>query len=1151
MNNFFNIKSEEVDLKLKSLLKYKKSFEITGVTNLAKALLCEYFIRNSKKKLLFITDSEQNALKYLSDFSSLFGLSGGMFPAQDGSLYDLNRKNEYKYLNQISVLNGNFAPDFLVAPVKSMFEKFPSQKFYGENTIKIKVDEDINFDELPEKLVEMGYKRVTMVVDVGEFSIRGDIIDIYSLNDKPFRIELWGDTVTDIRIFDNKNQRSIEKVKEINILPLYKFILDDKNSKKFIKEYKEKDTELSRNYIEEIEQKHYFEGIEYFETFFNPDLKPLVELLSDDYIIVFDDYTKIKAKYETIEGDLENLYNENLTGGLTLPLKTPKHFKLSEFLSLISDKQKIYFDNFIDDKTGNLIDFSTNLVPAFSSDFDKISAFIKEEQKKGYNVIIATDYKARVSSQLDEYSIPNTEREISSDIVYLRDNLSMYGSIIDDFKAVFITDKELFNKRSKDITANKTAYTRESKDFIESINDIQPDDYVVHSIHGIGIFKGLSKQVIDGEEKDYLTLEYYGGDKLHIPAEQINMLARYRGSGNVKPALTKMGGSEWVKIKTRAKSAIEDIAQDLINLYAMRELSEGIAFEPDSIWQVEMEDAFEFTETPDQMKAILQTKADMESDKPMDRLICGDVGFGKTEVAIRAIFKAVMSSKQVALIAPTTVLALQHFRTISERFKPFPIKVAMLSGFQTSKEQKEVVKQIILGEVDVVIGTHRLLQNDISFKNLGLVVIDEEHKFGVKHKEKLKQLKKNIDILTMSATPIPRTLYMSLSGIKDMSVIDTPPVNRLPIKTYVGEYNDNLVKNAVNYELERDGQVFYLYNKVESIYEFGAKLKEIVPNASIAIAHGQMDKKKLENIMLDFLEHKYDILLCTTIIESGLDIPNANTMIIHDANRFGLAQLYQIRGRVGRTDRQAYCWCLYKNTQSLTEEAFKRLNYIREFSTLGSGYQIALRDIEIRGVGNILGTKQHGQMINVGFDTYCQLLEEAVNKLRKTPQKKEVQTIVDINVTAYIPDEWIGSKEQKMIEYKRLSDVKSLSELDLITAEWKDRFSKLSEPVENLIKLIRLRLLASRIGITQIRETDSHIRIYTPFSRAEWGIICSKAQPNITKYIKFTSAPNTLTGCVSVLLFDKSLYNFDEMFNILANLFYHIFNVSCEYNMTK
>ncbi len=519
---------------------------------------------------------------------------------------------------------------------------------------------------------------------------------------------------------------------------------------------------------------------------------------------------------------------------------------------------------------------------------------------------------------------------------------------------------------------------QENLDFIETLNDIKEGDYIVHMIHGIGVFRGLSKQSIDNEEKDYLTLEYARGDKLHIPAEQINMLCRYRGSGSVLPPLSKMGGNDWNSTKAKVKKSIEDVAQDLINLYALRKISKGYAFEPDTLWQYEMEEAFPYTETPDQMKAINETKEDMELERPMDRLICGDVGFGKTEVAIRAIFKAIMSSKQAAVVVPTTILALQHFQTISERFKPYPIRVELLSRFKTQKEQKKIINKLILGEVDVVIGTHRLLQNDIQFKDLGLLVIDEEHKFGVKDKEKLKKLKKNIDILTMSATPIPRTLYMSLSGIKDMSIINTPPTNRLPVKTFVSEFKENMVKNAINYEIEREGQIFYLYNRVESIYEFAANLKNLLPNIRLAVAHGQMDKHELERIMTEFLNHEYDVLLCTTIIESGLDIPNANTMIIHDADRFGLAQLYQIRGRVGRTDRQAFCYCFYKAGKLLTQDAVKRLKYIKEFTTLGSGYQIAMRDIEIRGVGNVLGTKQHGQMVNVGFDTYCRLLEDAV-----------------------------------------------------------------------------------------------------------------------------------------------------------------------------
>ena len=603
--------------------------------------------------------------------------------------------------------------------------------------------------------------------------------------------------------------------------------------------------------------------------------------------------------------------------------------------------------------------------------------------------------------------------------------------------------------------------------------------------------------------------------------------------------------------KLEIKKAVEDVAQDLINLYAMRKLSQGFAFEPDTVWQYEMEDSFGYTETPDQMKAISQTKEDMESDKPMDRLICGDVGFGKTEVAIRAIFKAVMSSKQAAIVVPTTILAMQHYQTISERFKPYPVKVELLSRFKSAKEQKEVIKKLILGEVDVVVGTHRLLQDDIQFKDLGLLVIDEEHKFGVAHKEKLKRLKKNIDILTMSATPIPRTLYMSLSGIKDMSVINTPPTNRLPVKTFVSEYKESIVKNAINYEIEREGQIFYLYNRVESIYEFAENLKKLLPNIRLAVAHGQMDKNQLEQIMMDFLNKEYDVLLCTTIIESGLDIPNANTMIIHDADKFGLAQLYQIRGRVGRTDRQAFCYCLYKQSKTLTQDAIKRLQYIKEFTTLGSGYQIAMRDIEIRGVGNVLGTKQHGQMVNVGFDTYCQLLEEAVLKIQDGKVEENKPAIVDINVTAYIPDEWVGSKEQKMIEYKRLADVKTESELELIRSEWKDRFSKMSEPVENLIKLVQLRLLATKAGITLIRETDSTIRIYTNLSKGEWNIISAKTDRNITKYIKYTIAPNTCSDGNSILLINRNYLNFEELFNILSNLFYHILKIGYDYNQNN
>jgi transcription-repair coupling factor (superfamily II helicase) len=576
-------------------------------------------------------------------------------------------------------------------------------------------------------------------------------------------------------------------------------------------------------------------------------------------------------------------------------------------------------------------------------------------------------------------------------------------------------------------------------------------------------------------------------------------------------------------------------------------MKEGIKFAPDTPWQVEMEEAFEYVETPDQMKAIIDVKSDMEAELPMDRLICGDVGFGKTEVAIRAIFKAVTSGRQVAIIAPTTILAMQHFQTIQERFKPFGVNVQLLCRFKGPKEQKQTLKELSSGDCDVVIATHRLLQDDVKFKNLGLLVIDEEHKFGVRHKEKLKKLKENIDILSMSATPIPRTLYMSLSGIKDMSIINTPPKNRLPVKTFVGEFNETSVKNAILHELDREGQVFYLYNRVETIEEFRLEILKLVPNAKIEIGHAQMDEKKLEKVMLDFSNKEFDILLCTTIIESGLDIPNANTIIIHDSDNFGLAQLYQLRGRVGRCEKQAYCYCFYKKNKNLTKEAFQRLKAIKEFTTLGSGYQVALRDVEIRGIGNILGTKQHGHMINVGFDTYCQLLEETINDLKGEHEEKIQPTIVDINVTAYIPEVWIGSSEQKMIEYKRLADVKSQTELDYITEEWQDRFSKPPESVLNLIKLIKIRLAATEAKITAIRETNENIRIYTPYSQAEWKIIYNNLNRNITKYIKFILAPKACTEGSSILLLNNSHMNFEEIFNILSDLFYYIHKMRHEY----
>lgn len=1098
------------------------SFAATGLTTILRLLLITKIRKITDKKVLFVTSTEQNALRYQNDLLKAFGEKSDLLPFQNISMYETVSPNRYDYAEQYRILNEK--PDIVIAPVKTILEKFPDENFYKNNSTILKVGDEIDTKILAQKFVDFGYKHSTMVSDIGEFSIRGDIVDFYSLDKHPVRIELWGDEIVDIRYFNNETQKSIEKLKSTEILPMYKFTLSDVSDDLWQKLAPKDDGE----------EKGYFEGIEIYQNYFNDKLVTVLDYFKD-YILVLDETSELYAKYEFLDKGYEEQLQENLKLELNEILKGRNHVTFEEFIQKTAGFVKVGLNNFIDSEMDEIVEFDTQTIQSFEANLDHIADFIRKflfpQHSDGWRIVIATDYPERVKEILAERNIFDVE---------YNESISSHGAVLTDFKTVILTDRELFNKRNKEITSQKRSYYKEKPEYIENINDIKEGEYVVHSIHGVGIYKGLSQQDIDGQLKDYLTIEYANKDRLHIPAEQINLLVRYRGSGSIKPKLSRMGGKDWENTKTRVKKEVEQVAYDLLRLYAKRKMQHGIQFLPDTTWQVEMEEAFEYTETPDQMKAINDVKADMESEQPMDRLICGDVGFGKTEVAMRGVFKAITSGKQVAVVVPTTILAFQHYQTMSDRFKPFGVHVELLSRFRSAKEQKETIKRLATGECDVVVGTHRLLQEGIVFKDLGLVVIDEEHRFGVRHKEKLKQLRENIDIITMSATPIPRTLYMSLSGIKDMSIINTPPKNRLPIKTYVGEWNENMVKNAITHELDREGQVFYLYNRVETIDEFKLQLQKLVPNARIAIGHGQMNEKELEKIIIDFANHEYDILLATTIIENGIDIPNANTMIIHNADKFGLAQLYQLRGRVGRSQRQAYCYCFYTKSKEITKDAVQRLKAIKEFTTLGSGYQIAMRDVEIRGVGNILGTKQHGHMVNVGFDTYCQLLEETVQELQGQAVEKSEPTIVDINVTAYIPDEWVGSAEQKMIEYKRLADVKSDVELDYITEEWKDRFAKPPESVENLIKLIRLRLSATDVRISLIRETEDNIRIYTPYSQAEWKLIQHKLPSEILKRIKFTIAPKSCAEGQSILLLNNRYMNFNEVFNILTDLFYYI-----------
>ncbi|MEB3244950.1 MAG: transcription-repair coupling factor [Vampirovibrionales bacterium] len=734
---------------------------------------------------------------------------------------------------------------------------------------------------------------------------------------------------------------------------------------------------------------------------------------------------------------------------------------------------------------------------------------------------------------------------------------------------LYITDGELFSHRrlQRSITQAARKKRDAEEEALQNVDELRPGDYVVHAKHGIGQFVTLTQMKLDGETREYLTLEYAKGDRLHVPVDQVNLLTRYRGAGDAPPKLNKMGGAEWSNAKRKVKSSIESIAKELVALYAKRAQVPGYAFDPDSPWQIELEEAFPYTETPDQWQAITDVKKDMEQQKPMDRLICGDVGFGKTEVAIRGIFKAILSGKQAAVLVPTTILAQQHYQTLAERFAPYSVRVGLLSRFRTAAEQRETVQRLQKGELDVVVGTHRLLQKDIQFKDLGLLVIDEEHRFGVAHKEKIKHLRAHVDVLTLSATPIPRTLYMSLSGVREMSLINTPPTNRAPVQTYVGPYNPAQVRMAILHELDRGGQVYFLHNRVQTIHETARHLEGLVPEARIIVAHGQMNETQLENAMLDFAQHQADILLCTTIIESGVDIPNANTMIIDQCDRFGLAQLYQIRGRVGRSDRQAYAFLYYAPEKILTEDANNRLRAIREYTALGSGYQIAQRDMEIRGVGNILGADQHGHMVAIGFDLYCQMLQDCIERIQSglepdlenaaapgermkirgdapspkglesvSPDKAE-SAIIDINVTALIPEKWVGSRDIKLTEYKRLAAIYTERALDAVRAEWQDRFGDIPPEAAQLLNLVKLRIWATELKFPQVRTDGEFLRISVPYNLTEWMQRQAKMDGKLANKLRWVAGVSSQAGSTPTLQMRLGVMDGDEIVTFLLKLF--------------
>ncbi|HEY9787236.1 MAG TPA: transcription-repair coupling factor, partial [Candidatus Obscuribacterales bacterium] len=979
----------------------------------------------------------------------------------------------------------------------------------------------------------------------GEFSIRGDIIDVFPSTGLPVRIELFDDEIESIRLFNVDNQRSVDETDTAVVPPRYWIVLpgDNEGRKELIEKLRkvaeetedsldEQAAETLKSVIESdltgFDSGQYPESAEYYFPYVSDKFATLADYFPESALLIYDEWDAITSSLMTYEEKLNHNLEEGLTTGRLLTLPRPLHFSFAEIKERVQPLQKLYFSSlpiFTEDAEHAIVGFDCHPVERFGNQMQAVIEKVRAMRKDGYQVVISTEQPQRLLGLLREWDTPakylgaqaepgdkdgaqsggptseeanavaqlmgqRPDRAGGLEVLVTRHGF-VSGFRLDDIQLFSLTDAEMFGLKRRP-TMYRRPVAEKTYERFTSVADLKVGDYVVHIKQGIGQFVGVQRIAVDNQQREYLTIQYLGDDRLYVPVDQINLLSRYRGAGDSAPRLSRLGGAEWESTKKRVKRSVKQVAEDLVNLYAIRAKQEGFSCLPDTPWQYEMEEAFPYEETPDQWQAILDVKAGLESNKPMDRLICGDVGFGKTEVAIRGVFKTVMSGKQVALLVPTTILAQQHFNTLCERFAPYPIRVGLLSRFRTAKEQREVVQKLATGECDVVVGTHRMLQKDIAFKDLGLLIIDEEQRFGVGHKEKLKQLRVMVDVLTMSATPIPRTLHMALSGARDMSLINTPPVNRLPIKTFVGEYKLPLVRTAILHEMERGGQVYFVHNRVENIEQIAFELKQLVPEARLVIGHGQMAERELENVMLDFAAHQYDVLVCTTIIESGLDIPNVNTIIVNEADKFGLAQLYQLRGRVGRSDVQAYCYCLFRPQKVLTESAQSRLKAIREFTSLGSGYQIALRDMEIRGVGNILGAEQHGHMVSVGFELYCKLLEESVNELKGVTVQAEADAQIDINVTAYIPETYVPDSDQRLIEYKRLADVKSERELSILMEEWKDRFGKPPEEVEQLVKVVKLRLLASKAQVSAIKPDPQGIRLSVSFRLQQWLPIQAK-----------------------------------------------------------
>ena len=1091
--------SKEYKEVINSIQKNKGSLLINGLLPVQKPHIAYSLYKYLSRQMIIITSSDLEAKKVYDDLNFYIKDKVEYLGFQDIYFYHLDAKDRNEEARKLKVLLKLAKGEdiILVTSIEAALKKYIPKDVLLENISTHKIGDTLNVESLSERLVELGYERVSKIEGFGQFSIRGGIIDIFSLEyTNPIRIELFDDEIESIRTFDVFTQKSIEKVQEFSITPSREFIypknIDESVARMKKDVSKHTDDDVLQN-IDKISNKTYFEGIEnYIDYIYTDENKSIFNYLSEDAIIFASDISRLKERCENYINTFKENYKVNLERGLALKNQGKLLYHYSD-LEFIASNKKFVINTLLpkpinDFNIKSIVNFEAREIPTFNAKVDVLVEELNRLKYNGYKIILATntlDRAKKLNSDLLDLGLESTiseSRDIeikSSQIIIIPARISS-GFEYKSIKYAVITDNEMIGVHKR-TSSSKSKKSKKGKK-IESFLELSVGDYVVHENNGVGRYTGIEQITVNAVKKDYMKIVYQGGDNLYVPIDQMDKVQKYIGVEEEKVKLNKLGTNEWTKAKAKVKKEIEDMTKDLIELYAKREKVKGYKFSEDTPWQSEFESLFPHQETDDQLKAIEDTKKDMESDKVMDRLVCGDVGYGKTEVAIRAIFKACMEQKQVAVLVPTTILAQQHYNTFRERFDNYPIRVEVLSRFKTPKQQKQIIEDAKKGLVDVLIGTHRIVSKDINLPNLGLVVIDEEQRFGVRHKEALKKIKSTVDVLTLSATPIPRTLHMSLSGIRDMSVIEEPPQERHPVITYVTEAKESVIQDEIERELARGGQVFFVYNRVERIEEMASMIQRLVPDAQVAVAHGRMTSKALEDIILGFLNKDYNVLVCTTIIETGMDISNANTMIVYDADKMGLAQLYQLRGRVGRSSRQGYAYLMYEKDKVLSEVAEKRLKAIREFTEFGSGFKIAMRDLEIRGAGNILGSQQHGHMAVIGYDLYVKMLNEAIKKVKGEAIIEEIDVEIDLSVNAYIPDSYISDELMKIEMYKKIASIEDKEDMKEVEEELEDRFSDIPKSVKCLLRIAYIKTLCKKLKIEKVRQLKDEI-ILAPITR--------------------------------------------------------------------